>query len=54
MKQYKQPQIIFVYLDSADIIVCSDSFRATMSGYGVDSEGGFSQEAPSRKSPWEE
>ena len=52
MKQYKQPQIIFVNLDSADIIVCSDGFRATMSGY--DADGGFSQEAPSRKSPWEE
>lgn len=52
MKQYKQPQIIFVYLDSADIVVCSDGVESTMSGYEAD--GGFSQEAPSRKGPWEE
>lgn len=56
MKRYNQPQIIFVYLDNADIIVCSDGFRATMSGYNNDddSDGGFSQGAPSRKGPWEE
>ena len=54
MKQYKQPQIIFVHLDSADIVVCSYGVESTMSGYGVDSEGGFSQGAPSRKGPWEE
>ena len=54
MKQYKHPQIIFVYLDSADIIVCSDGVRATISGYNEDSNGGFSQGAPSRKGPWDE
>jgi hypothetical protein len=56
MKQYKHPQIIFVYLDSTDIIVCSDGVRATISGYDKASEddGGFSQGAPSRKGPWDE
>lgn len=54
MRQYKQPQIIFVCLDSADIIVCSDGISAAMSGYSNASEGGFSQGAPSRKGPWDE
>ena len=54
MKQYNPPQIIFVNLDSTDIIVCSDGIRATMSGYSEDSDGGFGQGAPSRKGPWDE
>ena len=52
MTQYKQPQIIFVHLDSADIVVCSYGVESTMSGYEAD--GAFNQEAPSRKGPWEE
>ena len=52
MKRYKQPQIVFVYLDNADIVVCSYGIESAMSGY--EDGGSFNQAAPSRKGPWEE
>ena len=61
-KHYQCPKAKIIINDSPIDVICTsgDGVKATISGYGSDTGGGFSQDngssngAPERKGPWDD
>ena len=55
-KHYSSPQMQIIRMDEFPSLICTSGPSVTMSAYGEDDTGGFTQESapPHRNSPWDE